>query len=59
MGNIIDTIQDQLQTDEEPIEKVHDHIVQCYNSYDDAQKRAVNEIFIALVGYSLDTLLEM
>lgn len=55
--NLIDGIQTLMNNDEEDPEKQSDNLEALYEIATDTQKKAIDNAFICICGYSLDTLI--
>lgn len=55
--NIIDQVQNLIETDEENHENQERHLLESYARVDPVCKRAIDTAFIALCGYGLGTLI--
>ena len=54
---LIDRVQTEMQSDDEDREKQSAILLSVYEQADKKTKEAINEVFICLCGWSLDTLL--
>ncbi len=57
MDNIIEGILTLMQNDEENPEKQSEILEAFYEVSTDAQKKAIDNAFICICGYSLDTII--
>ena len=58
MSTLIDKIQEAMLSDDEDREKQSDYLKDCYSESSKAEKKRIDECFIALCGWSLKTLME-
>lgn len=54
---LIQTIFNELKYDDEPLEKKGDRLKHLYNKASETHKQVMNEMLIALTGWSLPTLI--
>ena len=57
MPTLIDKIQEEMLSDDEDREKQSGYLADCYNESSEAEKKRIDDCFIALCGWSLKTLL--
>ncbi len=57
LDNIIETISYLMDNDGEDPQKQSDQLEALYEICTDTQKKAINNAFICICGYSLDTLI--
>lgn len=57
MDNTIEGILTLMQNDEENLEKQSEILESLYEVSTDTQKKAINNAFICICGYSLDTII--
>lgn len=50
--------QDALNTDDEPMNKKGNRLINTYNGADNNGKKIIDDIFITLCGWSLETLIK-
>jgi hypothetical protein len=58
MSTLIDKVQDAMLSDDEDREKQSGYLEDCYNESNEAEKKRIDDCFIALCGWSLKTLLK-
>lgn len=56
--DLINRVLEAIETDEDGDERQSERIERIYSEADEATQKTVNNIFIALCGYSLKTLIE-
>ena len=58
MPTLIDKIQEEMLSDDEDREEQSEYLERCYNESSEAEKKRIDDCFIALCGWSLKTLLK-
>lgn len=59
MTTIIERVFDAMSTDAEDLEEQSLRLKSAYLSHDDKGREAIDRAFIALCGYSLDTIINL
>ena len=57
-NTLIDRIRDLINTDDDDTQLQSSNIIDYYNESTEKQKKVIDDIFIALCGYSLNTLIK-
>jgi hypothetical protein len=58
VATLIDTIQEEMLSDDEDREKQSEYLERCYSESSEAEKKRIDDCFISLCGWSLETLLK-
>ena len=58
MMNLYENIQSAIQADKKDGQEISEELMDIYNRASDDEMRLINTIFVALTGWSLETLIE-
>tara|TARA_R100001463_G_scaffold70799_3_gene124484 strand:+ start:1001 stop:1180 length:180 start_codon:yes stop_codon:yes gene_type:complete len=57
METLIEKLEHEMLTDDEPMSKKSARLERTYTSASDTEKKLIDDIFITICGYSLKTLI--
>ncbi|MHA1482218.1 MAG: hypothetical protein ACTSQA_02125 [Candidatus Heimdallarchaeaceae archaeon] len=58
MKNVIENLEYQMSTDNEPNDKKSDRLKRTYINASESEKKLIDDVFITICGYSLNTLIK-
>jgi hypothetical protein len=58
MKNVIEDLEYQMSTDDEPNDKKSDRLKRTYINASESEKKLIDDVFITICGYSLNTLIK-
>lgn len=57
--NLFEVITQEIENDDECIEKKEEQLLDLYHNANTQEQTILNEVFIAMTGWSFETLVEM